>query len=145
MTGLEPHVIQNWVKRKYLTSPVNRVYSRQQFARIIIINMLREALQIDKICELIHVIGGVLEDPDDDLIKDNELYHLYVDMLSQGNINLEDKKTVVAATEKAIASYTSTDDSSRKKVCKLLQIMLYAHASSRLKNSAEELFYTLDH
>ena len=41
MTGLEPYLIQNWVKRKFVSSPVKKLYSRQQFARIIIINMLR--------------------------------------------------------------------------------------------------------
>ena len=49
MTGLEPYLIQNWVKRGFVTHPQGRVYSREQFARIIIINMLRESLQIEKI------------------------------------------------------------------------------------------------
>ena len=53
MTGLEPYVIQNWVKRGFVASPVKRVYGRAQFARIIIINMLKEALQLEKICELV--------------------------------------------------------------------------------------------
>ena len=44
MTGLEPYLIQNWVKRGFVSSPVKRLYSREQFARIVIINMLREAL-----------------------------------------------------------------------------------------------------
>jgi len=46
MTGLECHVIQNWVKRGFITSPVKRMYSKEQFARIVIINMLREELQL---------------------------------------------------------------------------------------------------
>ena len=28
MTGLEPYVIQNWVKRGFVASPVKRVYGR---------------------------------------------------------------------------------------------------------------------
>ena len=43
MTGLEPYLIQNWVKRKFLSSPVKKLYSSEQFARILIINMLRDS------------------------------------------------------------------------------------------------------
>ena len=42
MTGLEPYLVQNWVKRGFLSPPKKRVYSRVQFARIIIINMLKQ-------------------------------------------------------------------------------------------------------
>ena len=84
MTGLEPYLIQNWVKRGFVSSPIKRLYSEEQFARIIIINMLKEALQIERICSLIRVIGGVLEDTTDDLIGDAELYHRYVVTLGRG-------------------------------------------------------------
>ena len=40
MTGLEYYMIQNWVRRGYLSNPKKRVYTREQFARVIIINML---------------------------------------------------------------------------------------------------------
>lgn len=58
MTGLEPYLIQNWVKRKFLSSPLKKLYSSEQFARILIINMLRDSLQIEAISNLIDVIGG---------------------------------------------------------------------------------------
>ena len=67
MTGLEYYLIQNWVKRGFVSSPTKRLYSRQQFARIIIINMLRETLPIEKISGLIHIIGGDPQDRSDDL------------------------------------------------------------------------------
>ena len=102
MTGLEPYVVQNWVKRGFLTSPKKRVYSKSQFARIVIINMLRESLQIDKICNLIKVIGGELEDETDDLISDDELYHRYVDMIAEGDINILVPETVAEAAKKYI-------------------------------------------
>ena len=83
MTGLEPYLIQNWVKRGFLSSPVKRVYSREQFSRIVIINMLRESLQLEKICGLIHLIGGKPDNKEDDLIGFEELYHRYVDIPHQ--------------------------------------------------------------
>ena len=121
MTGLEPYLIQNWVKRGFLSSPVKRLYSKEQFARIIIINMLREALQIDKICGLISVIGGVLDDTSDDLISDDELYHRYVDMLSDKDINISDKASVIRAAEAVTLDFDERLPDSRKKLSRILQ------------------------
>lgn len=143
MTGLEPYLIQNWVKRGFLSSPVKRLYSKEQFARIIIINMLRDALQIDKICGLISVIGGVLDDTSDDLISDDELYHRYVDMLSDKDINISDKASVIRAAEAVTLDFDERLPDSRKKLSRILQIMLYAHAASSLRASAEEILSTL--
>lgn len=144
MTGLEPHVIQNWVKRGFLSSPVKRQYSRQQFARIIIINMLRDSIQIDRICELIRVIEGEINDPNDDLIRDNELYHRYVDMLSELRFDMIDEQTVMQAAENASADFTERVNGEKKKLCRLLQVMFYAHTASRIKEKAGELLATLD-
>lgn len=144
MTGLEPYLIQNWVKRGFLKPPVKRLYSRAQFARIIIINMLRESLQIDRICGLIQVIGGELDDTDDDLISDEELYHRYVDMLSEGNINIMDEGSVLQAAENASLDFEERLPNSKKKLYRLLQVMYYAHTASKLREGAAEILSTLE-
>lgn len=143
MTGLEPYLIQNWVKRGFVSSPVRRLYSREQFARIVIINMLREALQIEKICSLIRVISGVLEDTSDDLISDEELYHRYVDMVSDIDINVTDASSVLAAAESAAFGFEERIPDAKHKLIKILQVMLYAHTASRLRDSASELLASL--
>ena len=144
MTGLEPYMIQNWVKRGFVSSPVKRMYSRDQFARIIIINMLRDSIQIDRICELIRVIEGEVNDPNDDLIRDNELYHRYVNMLSELRFDMIDGDTVMQAAENASADYVERVPGEKKKLCRLLQVMFYAHTASRVKEKACELLATLD-
>lgn len=145
MTGLEPYLIQNWVKRGFVGSPKKRVYSRNQFSRIVIINMLREALQIEKICDLIHVISGVIvDDESDDLISADELYHTYVDLLAESRIDLSDKTAVLAAADVAASEYSINDTEAQKRISKILQIMLYAHAASQLRKKADEIFSTLD-
>lgn len=45
LTGLEPYVIQNWVRRGFVAPPERKRYSRRQFSRIVLINMLNVALQ----------------------------------------------------------------------------------------------------
>ena len=143
LTGLEPYTVQNWVKRGFVSSPVKRTYSRQQFARIIIINMLRETLQIERICNLIRVIGKGTEDETDDLIGDEELYHRYVDMLSAHPLYETDPNRVLQAATAASRDFDRSPPYGRAQIVKLLQVMFYAHASAGLRHSSEEILASL--
>lgn len=144
MTGLEPYLIQNWVKRGFVSSPVKRVYTKEQFARIVIINMLREALQIERICGFIKIIGGVLDDSSDDLIGDDELYHRYVDMLATNKINISDKNSVYESALSAVEDLEEKVPNAKKQLVKILQVMLYAHSASLLRDAADEILSSLN-
>ncbi len=144
MTGLEPYIIQNWIKRKFLFSPIGRVYSREQFARIVIINMLRDTLQIDKICGLFEIIEGSIDTDKDDLIADEELYHRYVDMISEQEISPLVPSSVMIAAEQASLDFLENNPHSRKQLIKILQIMFYAHSAHNLRTRADEILSTID-
>ena len=144
MTGLEPYMIQNWVKRGFVSSPKKRVYSRQQFARIIIINMLRETVQIDRICSLIETISDVIDDTSDHLKGDDDLYHFYVDMIADSSININDERSIADAALRVTEEVIEKEVNAKQQLVKILKIMLYAHTAARLKASANEIFSTLD-
>ena len=143
MTGLEPYLIQNWVKRKFVGSPIKKLYSKEQFARIVIINMLRESLQIEAICNLIQIIGGDVNDKFDDLISDDELYHRYVDMLCDSSIDSSDEIYVKKIAQKATEGFEHKIPGTKDKLVKILEIMFYAHRASQLRDMAKELLSTL--
>ena len=143
MSGLEPYLIQNWVKRKFVSSPTKKMYSKEQFARIIIINMLRESLQIESICNLIQIIGGDVDDQFDDLIKDDDLYHRYVDMLCDSSREDLNESNVKKMAENAIKDLEHQTPDTKNKLVKILEIMFYAHRASQLRDSAKELLSTL--
>ncbi|MBE6904444.1 MAG: DUF1836 domain-containing protein [Ruminococcaceae bacterium] len=144
MTGLEPYMIQNWVKRGFVSSPVNRQYTKSQFARIVNINMLRESLPLDSICSLLSYINGDLKDQSDDLIDDSELYHKYVDMLSDINSITIDEKTVISAAETAAEDYSEPVQGARQRLSKILQVMAYAHFASICRSTAEKKLLSLE-
>ena len=144
MTGLEPYMIQNWVKRGFVSSPQKRVYSKEQFARIIIINMLREEIQIDRICSLIETIADVIDDTGDNLKGDDDLYHFYVDMIADGNININDERSITEAAARATEGVTEKTVNAKRQLVKILKIMMYAHTASQLKVSANEILATLE-
>lgn len=140
LTGLEPYVIQNWVRRGFVSPPERKKYSRRQFCRIVIINMLKDCLQLDKICSLLSYINGDLEDESDDLIDDSQLYGHIVRLISQvdrtpfaGQAQLE------VWCEAALVDYKEPVPGARARVEKVLQIMLTAWLAGRLKRAAEHL------
>ena len=144
MTGLEPYLIQNWVKRGFVSSPINRQYSKSQFARIVNINMLRESLPIDSICSLLSYINGDLKDQSDDLIDDSELYHIYVDMLSEIDWVTVEEKAIKNAAEDAVKNYDESVSGSRQRIIKVLQIMAFAHYASICRSTAEKMLTRLE-
>lgn len=53
LSGLEPHVIQNWVKRGFVSRPIGKKYSKNQVFRIFIINILKSVIRIEQIARLL--------------------------------------------------------------------------------------------
>jgi hypothetical protein len=141
MTGLEPYVVQNWVKRGFVSSPQKRVYSRGQFARIVIINMLKEALQLEQICELVRNIGH-----SDGGVADDELYHTYVDMVADGSIDLDKNEAIFDVSKKAASELLTRmeTDCEVSKLTDILRIMIYAYAAAQLRRSAELIISNLE-
>ena len=144
MTGLEPYVIQNWIKRGFLSPPQRRVYSRAQLARIMLINMLKESLQIDRICGLIRSMGGLTASTEDDLISDEELYHKYVDLLAEGGTLIVDDARLEALAAHQCEDYSGPLPNGRAALIRILKIMAYAHAAATFRHSAEQLIAGLD-
>lgn len=144
MTGLEPYQIQNWVKRGFVSSPQRRLYSRAQFARIAIINMLRDSLQLEKICNLIRLIDEASKVEGEAIIQDEALYHRYVDMLADNSINISDPQSIIGAATKVSLDSGLVSASAQRRMIAALQIMFCAHAASNLRLSAESLLCSLE-
>lgn len=81
MVGVPGATLQNWVKRGFVASPVNKRYTRRQTCRIILIALLRHSLQIEEIVTLLRAINNNLADEQDDLIDDSDLYLYFCDVV----------------------------------------------------------------
>ncbi len=144
MTGLEPYMVQNWVKRKFVSSPTRRVYSRNQFSRIVIINMLKESLQIDSIVGLLTHINGTLSDESDDLIGDSELYHKYVDVVAMCGGNIYDTDKALAAVKAVSDGFVSTAPDASRRLQEVLEVMVYARIAANARKTAEQMLKGFD-
>lgn len=145
LTGLEPYTVQNWVRRGFVSPPVRKRYSRRQFCRIATINLLKDCLQLDKICCLLSYVNGDLDDESDDLIDDAQLYG-YVSALTlrmeQGVLPTQSELDAWCA--QALEPYKEVIPGAKARVEQVLRIIMTAWFSCVLKRRAETLITQLD-
>ena len=143
LTGLEPYAIQNWVKRGFLSGPDHKRYSMNQVCRILNINMLRPALQMEQICGLLQSINGQLNDESDDLVDDAWLYFRFVRLAARarhigGTQNWDD------ALLEVTADYIEPVPGAREKLIAVLRVMLTAWVAAQLRGQVEKMLADLD-
>ncbi len=142
VTGLEPYTVQNWVKRGFLTNPVQKKYSLRQLCRILNINMLKAALPLEKICGLLQYVNGDLSDESDDLIDDTQLYFLFIRAAAQHR-RMENPAGRDAYLDSVLSDYVEPVPGARERVKNVLSIMLTAWASAQLRRTAERMITQL--
>ena len=118
ITGMQQHIVQNWVRRGFLPPPVGRKYGKSQLCRILTINALKSALAIEDICRLLRYVNGSLTDRSDDTIDDTDLYLAF------------------ASLQESLAGYEEPVPGARGRIEEVLTIMLMAWRSSELRTEA---------
>ncbi len=143
VTGLEPHAVQNWVKRGFLAPPVDKRYTCRQFCRILIINMLKNALPMEKICGLLSYINGNLDDESDDSIDDTQLYFAFLQVAAAYSGEISEHKTLNECIRNSLSDYREPIPGAKERVEQVLEIMLVAWWASQLQNKAQNMLAQL--
>lgn len=140
LTGLEPYVIQNWVRRGFVSPPRQKRYSKRQFCRIAMINMLKDSLQLDRICALLSYVNGQLDDESDDLIDDAQLYQYMVRVISKARADPGKVQAQMGHwCGEALYDYAEPVPGAGRRVEQVLEVTLTAYLAGVLKRRAEEL------
>lgn len=140
ITGLEPGTVQNWIKRGYVNPPVGRKYLKEQVARIILINLLRETFTIEKIANVLSYINGNLLDRSDDIMYDSDIYQCLCDILkaSEEGVNYEDNRLSIIINER-LKDYQEPYKGAKDKLILVFKAMVCAYGSAILKKHARDL------
>lgn len=138
ITGLEPYTIQNWVKRGFLSPPVNKKYTLRQLCRIMNINMLKAALPMEDICSLISYVNGRLDSEADDLIDDSNLYFLFIRLASMHQL-MSSADGREEALAQILSGYEEPISGAKERVARALKIMLTAWAAGTLRQKAFDM------
>ena len=143
ITGLEPHTVQNWVKRGFLTPPVRKKYSLDQLCRIININMLRGVFSLERTCGLLGYINGQLNDRSDDIIGDSELYFMFISLAARAQ-QLTRPEACQRILAEMLRDYTEPYPGARERVSNALKVMLTAYLAARMRASADDMLAELE-
>lgn len=142
ITGLEPYTIQNWVKRGFLPSPVNKRYDMEQVCRLININILKGTMPLEQIIKLMAYLNGDLADESDDLVDDTMLFFLFVKLAARARY-IGGTETWDDALEHVTQDYEEPVPGARQKLIKVLKVMLTIWMANRLKAEAENMIAEL--
>lgn len=144
VTGLEPYIIQNWVRRGFLAPPKQRKYTRRQLSRILMINALKSTLSIEQICKLLSYINGALDDEGDDTIDDTELYGAFV--LVAGSVQkhgLTSESEMNRLIADGLKDYKESIPGAKERIEQALRIMITAWRVAQLQTKAQSMMNAL--
>ncbi len=144
VSGVDGSTLQNWVKRGWVGNTVNKKYSKDQLSRILIINMLRDCMLLERIDMLLHYINGEIDDQNDDIIPESKLFdyicRIYDRFSENGYENDEQLRAVIA---EITADYVEPIKGARERLDRALEIILIAYFCSTAGKYANALFEKL--
>lgn len=139
ISGIDGTTLQNWTKRGWVENSKLKKYNINQVAHILIINMLRSCMQLDRITFLIQYVNGRVDDRSDDIVSDSILYDYIckiLDMLvtcdeySIGSI----RDAIINVT----SDYVETVEGSRERLVNALEIIIVAYYATLIKKHADD-------
>ena len=136
VTGLEAYTVQNWVKRGLLSPPQGKRYTMRQLCRIININMLKGVLPMERICSMLGYINGRLDNEEDDVIDDSQLFFMFVKLAARVR-EMTDEQERQSLPQEIMAAYEEPIPGAKERVETVLRIMLTAWIAERLRQEAE--------
>ena len=140
ISGIDGTTLQNWTKRGWVENSKLKKYNIDQVAHILIINMLRNCMQLEKIAFLIRYINGSVDDRADDIIRESVLYDYICRILD--SIMSEDKSYEVSNLRDCIkevtANYEEKISGARRRLTNALEIIIVAYYAAIIKRYSDE-------
>ena len=148
ISGIDGSTLQNWTKRGWVANARLKRYNIDQVAHILIINMLRSCMQLDKIAFLVSYINGRVYDESDDIIRDSQLYDYICRILDKlmhaGEIS-PDSTTLKDTIEKITSGYEEKVSGARRRLNTALEIIIIAYYASIIKSHSDSMVDKLMH
>ena len=130
LLGIEAHTVQNWVKRGFVDSPVKKLYNRDRFTRLAILNYFKDVFSLEGIIAILRMEN-----------QDNVVYAALCSLVAMSPVDPIRAETklndiIDSAIDAQKFDFKKTE---REQIKKLLTILYTAHLSILLKKEAERL------
>lgn len=139
ISGIDGSTLQNWTKRGWVENSRLKKYNINQVAHILIINMLRSCMQLDRIAFLIQYINGRVDDRSDDIIGDAELYDYICKILDKlMSYDICSIGSIKEAIEAETVGYHESIPGARERLTNALEIIIVAYYATLVKKHSDE-------
>lgn len=140
ISGIDGSTLQNWTKRGWVANSKYKKYNMNQIAHILIINMLRSCMQLDRISDLIEYINGNVDDTSDDIIEDAVLYDYICKILDKlMSYELCSLGSIRDAIDEEISGYNEVMPGAKERLVNALEIIVVAYYASIIKKHSDSL------
>lgn len=140
ISGIDGTTLQNWVKRGWVGNPTKKTYDKEQLARILIINMMRDTMQLSRVIFLLTYVNG--EDERDRIVTESQFYDYICRTLeriaSPDSAGLNDLEPVI---ENVLADYTEVSAGAKRRLAAGIRIVVITYYAALVKSVADD---TLD-
>ena len=138
--GIDGSTLQNWTKRGWVANAHNKRYGKDQLARILIINMMRESMQLERIAALLTYVNGRAGDKSDDIIPESLLYDYLCRIIDELVDDGPQGDNVKKLIHRTLNSYEECAPGARKRLENACEIIIYAYYSSLVKQKANAVY-----
>jgi DNA-binding transcriptional MerR regulator len=142
ITGIDGSTLQNWLKRGWVGSPEKKSYTKEHLARILIINMMRDTMQLSRIIYLLEFINGKSEQ--DIIVSESELYGYTCGVLdklsSNQNVIFVGMDDVI---DDVLSDYVEPITGAKRRLALGIKIITLTYCSSVIKDEAETMLDNL--
>ncbi len=145
ISGIDSSTLQNWTKRGWVVNSKSKKYDIDQVAHILIINMLRSCMQLDKIDFLIHYINGEVGNASDDIIRDSILYDYICRILRQMmNNDTCALSSIGTFVSEVTADYVEPMLGARDRLNRALEVIVVTYYAALIKLHANKLMDAIE-
>ncbi len=138
ITGIDGTTLQNWLKRGWVGAPDKKSYGREHLARILIINMMRDTMQLSRVLFTLEYING--KSDEDHIIKECILYDYICQVLSRlSGEGVFRTETIYGIIDEVLADYEEPVTGAKRRLTVGLRIITITYYSSVVKAEAEAI------
>ena len=142
ITGIDGTTLQNWLKRGWVGTPNKKSYTKEHLARILIINMMRDTMQLSRIIFILQYVNGKSEE--DKIVKESVLYGYICKVLDRLSENGEISGTGIdGIISDVLSDYEEPVSGAGRRLSVGIKVITITYYSALIKAEAEAILDSL--
>ena len=142
ITGIDGTTLQNWLKRGWVGTPNKKSYTIEHLARILIINMMRDTMQLSRIIFILQYVNGKSEE--DKIVKESVLYGYICKVLDRLSENGEISGAGIdGIISDVLSDYEELVSGAGRRLSVGIKVITITYYSALIKAEAEAILDSL--